>query len=164
MSISIAKSCDLIEIMYLLKVCSNEMNSAGCFFNFFRPQISGLIDKGDLYAYRNNNESTVALLALNTNNIEEYKKIDWKFNSGKILFIRILIHPKWRKFGIGKEFLDIVEKYAFEHSFQSIRLDVFADNRIAVDVLTDAQYKKAGEINLPFQTTSFICFEKNLKI
>jgi hypothetical protein len=162
MSITKAEPSDLVEIMYLIRVCSIEMNSMGClYWNYLGHQIPGLLENGSLYKFKNN-ESTIGVVIFNGLITNEYEKVNWKFTEGLVLPIRIMVHPKWRDKGICKELLVYTEQYALENNYRSIRLDVYENNQFALDVLEQIQYKKAGEIQLPFHSERFICFEKEI--
>jgi GNAT superfamily N-acetyltransferase len=162
MSITKAEPSELVEIMYLIRVCSIEMNSMGClYWNYLGHQIPDLLEKGNLYKFKNN-ESTIGIIIFNGLITHEYEKVNWKFTEGLALPIRIMVHPKWRDKGIYEKLLSYAEQYALEKNYRSIRLDVFANNQFALKVLNQTQYIKAGEIQLPFHSEPFICYEKEI--
>jgi len=163
MSISKAKSFDFIEVLYLLKVCSIEMSSVGCFYwDFFKSQLSEIIEKGNLFVFRQN-ESVIGILLFSELISNDNNKINWQYNSGKNLIIHFMVHPKWRNKEIGNDFLSFVEKYAVENDFQNIRIDAYEKNTEVLNSLNNLEYKKAGEKHLPNQNSSFICYEKLIK-
>jgi GNAT superfamily N-acetyltransferase len=162
MSIIKAVPSDLVEVMYLLRVCSIEMNSMGClYWNFFSQQIPELIHKGGLFRYMDN-ESTVGVIALNNKNADEYDAINWKYTQGKILPVRILVHPKWHNKGVGVNLLTFAEHYALENNYSSIRIDISTNNSYGFKLMDLAKYREAGELHLPFHSAPFICFEKEI--
>jgi GNAT superfamily N-acetyltransferase len=162
MSISKTETSELVEVMYLMRVCSIDMNSMGCmFWNFMNNQIPDLISKGNVFKYKKN-EAIIGIIVLNAKNAEEYNLINWEYINGNIIPIRLLVHPKWREKGICMELLAFAEQYAKDNKFNGIRLDANANNNFAINIVEKAQYKKAGELHLPFHAEPIVCFEKKI--
>jgi GNAT superfamily N-acetyltransferase len=164
MGITKVEQSELVEIMYLMRVCSIELNSMGCmFWDFMNQQIPELIEKGFIFKYKNN-ESTVGIIVLNNKADDEYDNIHWKYESGKVLSVRILVHPRWREKGISKELIAFAEKYALDNSYSCIRLDVNSRNAFTLELLNETKYEKAGEIHLPFHKATLYCLEKKFSV
>jgi hypothetical protein len=160
MDIKIAKPSDLIELVYLSKVCSFEMNSIQFFFiNYFNKYISPLILQNDVYVCRLN-ECSVGLLAINYPEIEENSNVKWTDNSGKFMTTHILVHPKWKESNIYNNLLDFAENTAKEKGYLSIRIYASADNLISLEALKNKDFQKAGEFKILYFNNSFVCFEK----
>ena len=165
MNISLAKESDLVEVMYLLKVCTFDLNSKGClYWHFVMPQVLEDLKNQKLYMLRKN-EVCLGIMTLEENVSDEYKKIQWQSNGSKSLTIyRLIVHPKWNKeeSGLKDQLVKFAEEYAKQNGYQAIRIDVFGDNYNTIELFKQMQYIKAGEIHMPYQITPFICFEKQL--
>ncbi len=165
MNISLVKENDLVEVMYLLKVCTFDLNSKGCmYWHFVIPQVMDDLKNNRLYMLREN-EVCLGIMTLEENISEEYKKVKWQNNGSKVLTVyRLVVHPNWSReeAGIKDKLLKYAEDYAKQNGYESIRIDVFGDNYDTIEKFKQMQYLKAGEIHMPYQITPFVCFEKHL--
>jgi ribosomal protein S18 acetylase RimI-like enzyme len=165
MSVSLAKEADLVEVMYLLKVCTFDLSSQGClYWHFVIPQVVDDLKKEKLFMLRKN-EVCLGIMTLEENTSEEYKNVKWQSNGSRVLTVyRLIVHPKWnrKETGIKDQLLKFAEDYAKQNGYEAIRIDVFGDNNDAIEMFRQMKYLQAGEIHMPYQTTPFICFEKLL--
>ncbi len=161
MNIIKAFPADLVEVLYLLRVCVQEMNGKGWFqWDLQNHLVKGDIENGTVFLYKQN-EACIGTITLNTNGIEEYKNVHWPDPSRSPLFIhRLLVHPAWREKGIADNLMAFAESYAREHGFSSLRLEVFSENKDALNRFNQLNYNQIGEIQLQYQKSPYYCFEK----
>lgn len=99
MEIKQASSYNLVDALFLLKQCVLEMNKKGLKqWNSAHPSpqdIKADIDKGTLYICYEMNIAQ-GMIILSEDVPEEYKEIQFKGKSDKVLYIkRFAIHPLW---------------------------------------------------------------------
>ena len=163
MNIIKASPSDLVEVLYLLRVCVLEMNSKGWFhWDLHNPLVKQDLENDRVFVYIEN-DITIGTITLNCDEMPEYNSISWSNTSGKSLVAcRLLVHPCWRKKGIAKELLAFAEKYARENGFNSLRVDVFSENNEALGLCNQLNYKQQGEIQHQYQKLPYYCFEKTV--
>ena len=129
MSILQATSNDLIEILYLLKVCFNEMNAKRLFHMDSQSAfISSDIKKGNIYLYKKNGV-TLGMMILDMENLSESTNSSWVNDSGNPLVVHCLeVHPNWRGMGIESEIAQFMEQFALLKGYTSVRIDVLSEN------------------------------------
>jgi ribosomal protein S18 acetylase RimI-like enzyme len=161
MNIIKASPSDLVEVLYLLRVCVLEMNSKGLVY----CDLQNILAKNDIenntvFLYKQN-EVCLGMIVLDTDQDPEYKSVEWMAASHKPLVAhRLMVHPNWRNQGIAKQILTFAEHYAQENGFTSLRLDVYSENQEAVALYNNLNYKQLGEITYHYQKVPFYCFEK----
>ena len=163
MNIIKASPADIVEVLYLLKVCVLEMNIKGWYhWDMQNHLVKYDIENNSVFLYKEN-EVSVGAITLNNEEIAEYKDIKWSHLSNNPLVVhRLLVHPNWREKGVAKELLVFSENFAKENGFTSLRLEVFSENQEAVGLYNQLNYKQQGEIQLHYQKSPYYCFEKTL--
>jgi len=161
MSILQATSYDLIEILYLLKVCIHEINSKGLRQRDMQFRLANIdLNKGNIYLYKKNSV-TLGMITLEVDANAEYKSISWNEESSKPLIAhRLAVHPNWKNQGIENEILQFIEQFAHLKGYTSIRIDAFAENIEAIAVYNKLHYQETGQIQFHYQKVPFTCFEK----
>jgi len=166
MEILQAKPNDLIEILYLLKVCILDMNKKG-----LKHWNSAFPDPGkirlDLYnacIYLVKDKGVCkGMVTLNELEPEDYRQIG--FNSGKhrpLYLQNMAVHPKWQGQGIAKRMVEFALKLAQEKGFDAIRLDVFKPSEGARLLYEKQSFKEVGTFHSANQKIPFVCYEKQL--
>jgi len=163
MEIIKAVPADLIEVLYLLRVCVLDMNSRGWFYwDLQSPLIKEDIDNNTVFLYKQN-EMTFGMISFNLKEIPEYRDINWNKASSKPLLIHhLMVHPKWREKGIAKQLITFAERYGRENGFTSLRLDVLSENQEAVSLYRELSYQQMGEVTFHYQKVPYYCFEKRI--
>ena len=166
MEIKKASSYDLIDILFLLKQCTLDMNMKGFKqWNSANPSpdlIKEDIEKGTLYLFIDN-AIVKGMINLSDEIPEEYNQISWKNSADKILYIkRFAIHPYWKQSDISNKLMEFAEQYAKDNNFKGIRLDALDSYPADEKFFTDRKYEHAGNFHSDFQKIPYACFEKNL--
>lgn len=161
MNIVKASSADLMDVLYLLRVCVHEMNGKGWFHWDLQNQLlKSDIEKGTTFLYKQN-EACVGALTINNEEIAEYKEILWPSTSHNPLFIhRLMVHPFWREKGVAGSLMYFAEGYAREQGYSSLRLEVNSENDEVINLFNELNYNKIGEIQIQYQKSPYYCFEK----
>jgi len=160
-----AEPGDLVEILYLLKVCVADMNNNGldCWNKYLHDNtISNELEKGLIFLLK---EIGVCkgMITLNSEKPIEYKHIHWSVKGNKPLYIhRLAIHPQWHGNGLAGLMMDFAGNYAREHAFDCIRLDVYSINERAKGLYEKHDFFEAGTFFAEYQKAPFICYEKQL--
>ena len=166
MEIVKAKPSDLVEILYLVRVCIKDMNSRGIkHWNSAYPDAELLQkDLSDESIYLAKDKGVCkGMISLVTSQPEEYKEVEDEDKGSKTLYVlRLAVHPGWQGQGIAGMMIDFSEKYAKENGFKCIQLDVFSQEIKGVEVYTERNYSEVGKFYSNFQKTPFICYEKKL--
>jgi GNAT superfamily N-acetyltransferase len=161
MSIIKASQEDLIEVLYLLRVCIQEMNARGWFhLDMHNIMVRDNINNNMVFLYKEN-EVYPGMITLNVQEEPEYKHVQSNDPLHKPLIAhRLIVHPSWRKKGIAKKLLAFSEQYAKDNGFTSLRLGVFSENLDAVSLYKKLNYNNLGEIFLQYQKIPYYCYEK----
>jgi GNAT superfamily N-acetyltransferase len=157
---------DLVEVLYLLKVCVNDMNEKGQkHWNNAYPGteiMTKAIENKTLYLYKDLG-ITKGLIVLSHVEPEEYKDIDWPCREDKVLFLRFLtVHPLWQDAGIEKKLVEFAETFAKENKFSTIRVDIYSGVNGAEKLCVDMGFSQAGKFHSKFQQTPYFAYEKSL--
>lgn len=148
MNISKALQADLIEILYLVKVCVQEKNDPClCYWDLQHQLIKKDIEEGLVYIYREN-EVCLGAITLNPLPLEETKDSKWQDTSAKPLFIhRLLVHPNWKDRHIADSLVAFAEKYALDNGFTSLRLEAFSEDIQSMDFITEHSYRNIEDVS-----------------
>ena len=163
MNIIKASPADLVEVLYLLKICIQEMNSKGWFhWDLQYLEVKEDVEKGRVFLYKET-ENTLGAITLCNEIPSEYKDITWTGTADRALVAsRLMVHPVWRNQGIAKELFAFAEEYAKKEGRSSLRLDVYSENPEAVSLFNQLSFKQLGKIQHPYQKSPYFCFEKTI--
>jgi ribosomal protein S18 acetylase RimI-like enzyme len=104
----------------------------------------------------------VGIVVLNERQSPEYESIDWADKQGKVLAVhRLCVSPSFQGQGIGRKLMLFAEDFARKNKYNSIRLDVFANNPISVGLYESLGYQRRGFVTFRPGTISY-CLEKVL--
>lgn len=166
MKILQAAPIDLIDVMYLTKVCVSDMNYKGQkHWNNAYPGTDFLVESiknKNLFIYKDLGVAK-GMVVLSSNEPEEYKDIEWKGKKEGILFLHFLtVHPNWQGEGIAKRLIEFAESYAKDNSFSTMRVDVFSGVDGAEKLCVGMGFNQAGQFHSKFQQTPYFAYEKSL--
>ena len=158
------KKEDIVSIMNIIKAATLDMESKHIHqWDDIYPDVITIdddIDKGNLSVYEDNG-FIYALIVLNEDQSEEYKKLNWKYTSGKQLVIhRLCVDPRAQSHGIARILLQYTDDFAIQNKYHSIRLDAFPSNKRALKLYEKNGYEKVG--NVKFRKGEFYCYEKKI--
>lgn len=165
MSIIKASSSDLIEMLFLLKVCLQEMNCrTHLHCDLHDVLMQNHIEDNLIFIYKEH-EVCLGLILLDkdTAEVPEYKNAMWEASPKPIMLNHIIVHPNWHHQGIEEKLITFAEQYARDSGFTSLRLSVFGENEEAIALYHQLNYNKSGEIKLHYQQIPYYCFEKVLR-
>jgi ribosomal protein S18 acetylase RimI-like enzyme len=97
------------------------------------------------------------IIALNKFQEPEYKNVNWEFTGRALVVHRLAIEPSRQRKGLAKMLMQFTHKYAVEKRYETIRLDAFIRNPVAVGLYEKLGYRKAGRVT--FRKGDFFCFE-----
>jgi GNAT superfamily N-acetyltransferase len=166
MEILQARPSDLIEILYLLKVCILDMNQKGLkHWNNTCPG-SERIQKdlaGGLIYLAKEKGVCKGMITLSDQEPEDYKQIAFNPVARKPLYLqRLAVHPRWQGKGIARLLLDFAQKAAIERGFDVVRLDVFKTSETARQFCEKQRFKEVAPFHAAYQLIPYLCFEKKL--
>ena len=166
MEIIQAKDNDLIEILYLLKVCILDMNKKGLkHWNSAYPEVESIqrdLDRRAIYLLKDRGVCK-GMLTLNDSEPEEYNQVNWPDKTSRSLYLhRMAVHPKWQGVGLAKRLVEFADNYARSNGYHSIRLDVFSPSERARQLYEKQDYHEIGVFNAAYQKVPYVCYEKKL--
>jgi ribosomal protein S18 acetylase RimI-like enzyme len=165
--ITIAAEKDIDKIMGLIRDCVRDLEAHGVYqwgeHYPTREIIRGDIDSKSMHMLGEGGE-ILGIITLNEEQPLEWRKIRWSTEEGRILAVhRFAVSPRWQKQGIGRLLLDFAEEYAMNKGYSSIRLDAYSGNPRAIEIYEKHQYKRVGQICLPWRNLRAYCYEKILQ-
>lgn len=120
------------------------------------------IAQGHLYTISENHVLAGAII-LNMDQDPQYRNINWRDTDRPSLIIhRLAIHPSQQNKGFAKALMRFAEEYATLAKFNSIRLDAYSENPVAVNLYPKLGCEKRGQLFFRNITSPFFCFEKVL--
>lgn len=149
----------LIEALFLIRQCSNELHLQQIIQwdeeNVTMKVMKKDIEDGRLYVVRNNNLTigTMTLTPLLSN-------VGYTKRTLSILHMAII--PFWQKKGIGRQMMGYAEKYALDNGFENLVVNISNKNIRAIDFYTKLGYKKIKEFTPDKISGTFNTFEKEL--
>ena len=159
-----AKINELDEIMNMYTSCVDGMQKANIdqwdstYPN--RKIISKDIRNKTFYIFLINDE---IIGGINIDKIQDktYLDIEWKDKGNKFLVVhRLAVRQEFWKKGIGNKLMIFAESLVKEKKLNSIRLDTYSSNPIAINFYLNLGYIKKGEIFLKPNKNEYYCFEK----
>ncbi len=166
MEIMQAKESDLIEILYLLRVCILDMNQKGMkHWNSVYPSADMIwndLERSSVYLIK---EMGICkgMVTLDSIEPEEYKGIQWTTPARKPLFLhRLAVHPIWQGQGIAGMLLKFAEEYAKKNGYDALRIDVNSTSTNARNLCRKQLFNEAGNFFSAFQQQPFICYDKKI--
>ena len=159
-----AKINELDEIMNMYASCVDGMQKANIdqwdstYPN--RKIISEDIRNKSFYIFLINDK---IIGGINIDKIQDktYLDIEWKDKGNKFLVVhRLAVRQEFWKKGIGNKLMIFAESLVKEKKLNSIRLDTYSSNPIAINFYLNLGYIKKGEIFLKPNKNEYYCFEK----
>ncbi len=166
MEIIQAKPIDLIEILFLLKVCILDMNKKGLkHWNSSFPgaeMIQSDLENGFIYLVKDKGVCK-GMVTLNDHEPEDYKTLTFGPGKNKPLYLQnMAVHPKWQGMGIATQMVNFAQKFASEKGFDCIRLDVFKPSEKARQLYEKQLFREIASFHSSYQKIPFVCYEKQL--
>jgi len=166
MEIIQAKDNDFIEILYLLRVCTLDMNRKGLtHWNSVYPGpevVQEDLAKSSIFLFKDKGVCK-GMVTLDTQEPEEYRNIPWTSVAQRPLFLhRLAVHPNWQGQGIAGKLMEFAEEFARKNGFDALRIDVFSDSAHARNLCQKNNYQEAGNFLSFFQKQPFICYDKKI--
>jgi ribosomal protein S18 acetylase RimI-like enzyme len=166
MEIVQARPNDLIEILFLLKVCILDLNKKGLrHWNSAYPEperIQQDLDSSSIYLVKDKGVCK-GMVTLNETEPQDYNQVIFRSSSHKPMYLQnMAVHPKWQGQGIAKLMVDFAQKIAKNKGFDSIRLDVFKPSESAKQLYKTQSFKEVASFHPSYQKIPFICYEKQL--
>ncbi len=157
---------DLVEVLFLMKVCVGYMNEKGQkHWNNAFPSADFLntaIENKSLYLYKDK-EVSKGMVILTEEEPSEYKEIKWQGSNDKVLFLQFLaVHPKWQDNNIADRLIEYAEGYAKDHKYTTIRLDIHSSIHGGEKLCKDEGFDQAGQFHTSFQQAPYLAYEKSL--
>jgi ribosomal protein S18 acetylase RimI-like enzyme len=167
MEIRKAIPSDLVEILFLLRVCIKDMNEKGMKqWNSAHPETSIIrknLDEGFIYLLKDNGVCK-GMVTLTSEVPADHAGSEFSDSSGKVLYMQwMTVHPYWQGQGIAKMLLDFGEEYARKNKFKTIQIDVFSKHDLAQQLCHKNEFTEVGKFHSAFQKIPFICYEKAIK-
>lgn len=156
---------NLIEIMFLLRQCANDLISKGfSHWNSAYPShltVSEDLKNGSLYLLKQNG-GTIGIITLNDIQDPSYKQLRWKSDNHALIVNRLAVIPLFQNRGFAKTLMAFAEEFAKKEGYKSIRLDTFAGNENTVRFFEKCGFTRVGEVSLSKDLNIYACFEKEL--
>lgn len=166
MNITRANENDLIEILYLLKVCISDMHSKGLkHWNNAYPDIEIIkkdLREGSVYLLKDR-QVCKGMVTLSASEPEAYRDIKWPDSTLKPLYMhRMAVHPKWQRQGLARKLIRFAGDYAKKNGYRRICLDVFSNSENARLLYEKCEFVEVGAFHMNEQKIPYICYEKYL--
>jgi len=164
MEIKKAIPADLVEILYLLKVCITDMNARGLghWNSAFpgRELIKKDLSQGNIYLAKDRGvcKGMVTLLEVEP---EDFREMKLDQSAARPLFLRRLaVHPGWKEQGIEEKLLDFAQSAAREKGFTCIRTDVHPSCEDTIEICKSLDFNEVGTFQTEIQRIPYLCYEK----
>lgn len=106
-------------------------------------------------------DRVVCAFTVNQDCDEQYENGDWRYPDLSFSVIhRLCVDPNYQGRGVGSQILHYIEDTLRSETIESIRLDAFSQNPIALRLYAKHGYNKVGEVT--FRKGVFYLFEKKL--
>jgi GNAT superfamily N-acetyltransferase len=166
LEINQAKPTDLIEILFLLRVCILDMNAKGHkHWNSSFPgaeMIQTDLKNGAIFVAKEKGVCK-GMVTLNEHEPDDYKELDFGKDNRRPLFLQnMAVHPRWQGLGIAKLLVNFAQQYAKDMGYDCIRLDVFKPSEGARKLYEKQLFKEIASFHSSYQKIPFVCYEKQL--
>lgn len=167
MEIVNAIPADLVEIMYLLRVCVKDMNEKGMKqWNSVHPDaaiIKRNLSNGFIYLIKDKGVCK-GMVTLTAEQPEDHIGLNSGSNGKRVLYLQwMAVHPFWQGTGISRILLEYAEDFARKNSYDTMQLDIFSNHELTEVISKNNDFTELGKFHSSFQKTPFICYEKVLK-
>lgn len=167
MEIRKAIPSDLVEILYLLRVCIKDMNEKGMKqWNSAHPEtaiIKKNLEEGFIYLLKDKGVCR-GMVTLTPEIPVDHEDLNLSDNKKKALYLQwMAVHPYWQGKGIAKMLLDFAENHARTNKYDMIQIDVFSKHDMAHQICQKNEFSETGKFHSSFQKIPFICYEKVIK-
>lgn len=106
-------------------------------------------------------KNIASVFVLNQECDMEYENGDWEYKESSFFVIhRLCVNPLFQGKGVGKQTVQLIESYLQNKGIETIRLDAFSQNPIALEMYEKLGYKRVGEVN--WRKGLFYLFEKKI--
>lgn len=112
------------------------------------------------------NGNLTGTFIINENQPQQYSTLNWKYKDGKTMVLHTLvIKPNNTGKGIGKTIMEFVLDFARENAYETVRLDVFPDNKTAAALYSSFGFEFVGKIFFDIKEPGYEwydCYEKKI--
>lgn len=163
-TLNIAKPTDVVEAFYITKVVLSDFIKHSIihndlFINIY-DRLLASIEKESLYIFKKKDVS-LGLISFENSEPEEFRDISWESKGNSSFYVsRLFVLPSWRNAGIDKILLKFAEELAKDKGFDTIKLDITSNFDQGNMLLTEQNYRFAGNIFYKNQRTPVNCYEK----
>jgi ribosomal protein S18 acetylase RimI-like enzyme len=166
MEINQAKPIDLIEILFLLRVCTLDMNARGMkHWNSSYPGsdiIRNDLNNGAIFVIKDKGVCK-GMVTLKEHEPEDYKELSFDNKKHKPLYLQnMAVHPRWQGMGIATQLVKFAQDYAMQNGYDCIRLDVFKPSERARQLYEKQSFREITTFYTTYQKVPFVCYEKQL--
>ncbi len=103
-----------------------------------------------------------SIIVLNNEYDKEYEAAAWQYKDVSFLVVhRLCVNPVYQGKGVGRQTMLLVEEMLLSDGIESIRLDAYSLNPIAMNMYKKLGYLKVGEVM--WRKGLFYLFEKKLE-
>ena len=141
---------DLPEVSLLIKSATQHMIENGIQqWNEFYPDQEILerdIENGSMYLYIRGNQ-IVSIFVVNQECDSEYANGNWRYPLATFAVVhRLCVNPAFQHQGIGAQTMLAAESIIKDMKFESVRLDAYSQNPIALKLYEKLGYTKVGTV------------------
>jgi len=117
--------------------------------------------EGNLFILQDPAHQLLGSVTLDRHQAPEYSTVQWSHQAEPIAIIhRLMISPEHQGRGHAKILMRGLEAEARRQGVQTLRLDTYQHNPIALHLYSTLGYRRAGQVT--FRKGLFTCFEKSL--
>ncbi|WP_299550864.1 GNAT family N-acetyltransferase [Seonamhaeicola sp.] len=162
--IRLAKASDINNCLSITKACASNMVAQNIYqWNEHYPNKKAFVndlERNELYVFENDN-AIVGCITISTFMDAIYHPVKWLTSNANNIYIhRLAVHPKYQGNGFAQKLMDYAEDHAKKHSFDSIRLDTFSQNKRNLKFYEARGYRRLEDIYFPKQSAfPFYCYE-----
>lgn len=165
MDITQARPTDLIEVLYLLKVCIADMRSRGLtHWNSAYPdpqQIEKDLLEGSIYLLKDKGV-TKGMVTLTPDAPSEYRQVAFASTEKPLYVKRLAVHPAVKDDSGERMLFDFALQFGRDHGFGSIRTDIWQTTTGSANTCEALQFETPGTAGPESPRFPMTCFEKRL--